>query len=129
VADINTRECAGFLERLRRRFGDHLRPSSLPAILDPCENRSLAISPEVRASLHDDGLTILHIPTGRVFVCNRTASRIWQGVAKGLTADAISEEISRECDVARDLVQQHTSKFLTELERRGLVTPRMAAGS
>ena len=129
MADINTQKRDGLLGRLLRRFGYNSRQSPLPAILDLCENRRLAIPPEVRASIHDDGLAILHIPTGRVFLCNRTASRIWQGVAKGLTAGAISEEISRECGVARDLVQQHTSKFLTELERRGLVTPRVGAES
>ena len=79
---------------------------------------------EVRTSAYEDGLALLHIPTGRMFLCNRTGSHIWQGVVKGLTTEAITEEISRECGVARALVQQHTCSFLAELESRGLVTRR-----
>jgi hypothetical protein len=87
------------------------------------------VAPDVRVSVHQDGLALLHIPSGRVFVCNRTAARIWDGVVKGLSADTISDEISRECGVERDLVHQHTSSFLAELERRGLVTRRVGAAS
>ena len=90
-------------------------------------DRILAISPEVRASAHEDGLALLHIQTGRVFLCNRTGSRIWQSVADGLSLDAISEQISRECGVTRDLVVQHTAEFLFELERRGLVYQKVGS--
>lgn len=79
------------------------------------------VSPEVQASVHDDGLALLQVSTGRVFLCNRIASRIWCGVVKGLNAEAISDEISRECGVKRDLVERHTYSFLAELERRGLL--------
>ena len=79
---------------------------------------------EVRTSVYEDGLALLHIPTGRMFLCNRTGAHIWQGIVKGLTTEAITEEISRECGVARALVQQHTSSFLAELEHRGLATRR-----
>jgi len=85
----------------------------------------VAISPEVRASAHEDGLALLHIQTGRVFLCNRIGSRIWQSLAKGLSADAIAEQISRECGVTRDLVARHTAEFLFELERRGLVSSKV----
>jgi hypothetical protein len=60
-----------------------------------------------------------------MFLCNRTGARIWQGIVKGLSAEAISQEISREFGVARAVVQQHTSSFLAELERRGLVSRRI----
>ena len=39
----------------------------------------------------------------------------------GFTAEAISEEISRESGVGRELVHQHTSAFVAELKRRRLV--------
>ena len=84
----------------------------------------MAIAPEVRVSNHGDGLALLHIPTGKVFVCNRTASRIWQGIEKGFTPEAISGEISREAGVGRELVHQHTSAFVAELKRRRLVIRR-----
>ena len=125
VADDSTQDRNDLLGRLFRRLAGNSRRVSPPASSDHKtidEDRSRAVAPEVRASVHEDGLALLHIPTGRMFLCNRTGSRIWQGVVKGLSTDAICEEISRECGVARDLVEQHTSSFLAELERRGLVT-------
>src|SRR5258708_31031965 len=77
---------------------------------------------EVRASAHDDGLVLLHIPTGLVYRCNRTGSRIWQGLASGLDLESISREVSREYGVAEYLVETHTSRFLDELEACGFVT-------
>jgi hypothetical protein len=91
-----------------------------------CGNRRLAIAPDVHASAHDDGLALLHVSTGRVFLSNQTGLRIWQGVAAGLTADAISEEISRDLGVRWEVVRRDTSSFIFELERRGLVIRRVA---
>ena len=130
AADNNAQKRTDFLRSLLGRFAGKSRQFPWPAPRVPeanGENRSRAIVSEVRASVHEDGLALLHIPTGRFFLCNRTGSRIWQGLAKGLSTDAICEEISRECGVARDLVEQHTSSFLAELERRGLVTRRLEA--
>ena len=91
-----------------------------------CDNRRLAIAPGVRASVHDDGLALLHISTGRVFLSNQTGLRIWQGVVSGLTTDAISEEISRDWGLGWEVVRRDTSSFIFELERRGLVIRRVA---
>jgi len=77
---------------------------------------------EVTASPHDDGLVILHIPTGRIYRCNRVGSRIWEGLAGGLDPSSISMEVSREYGVAESLVQTHTTRFVNELERCGFVT-------
>jgi hypothetical protein len=85
---------------------------------------ALAVPPDVRASAHDDGLAILHISTGQMFLCNRTGARIWQGVTAGLSVDAISEEISRECGIGSQLVRRHASTFLGELARRGLLVEK-----
>ena len=109
VFDINRQSRASFLRRLVQRFAGKSVPQNTTG------DRILAISPEVRASAHEDGLALLHIQTGRVFLCNRTGSRIWQSVADGLSLDAISEQISLECGVTRDLVVQHTAEFVFEL--------------
>jgi hypothetical protein len=81
---------------------------------------------EVHASAHDGGLVLLHVPSGRVYNCNRTGSRIWQGLAGGLDPDSISREISHDYGVEEAVVKAHTGLFVDELERRGFVT-RMAA--
>ena len=116
----------GLLHRLsgkrprRKEFPDRGTPDN------NCGNRRLAIAPDVRASAHDDGLALLHISTGRVFLSNQTGLRIWQGVVAGLTADAISEEISRDWGIGWEVVRRDTSSFIFELERRGLVIRRVA---
>lgn len=120
VTDSNTREQRGFLMRLLRRFAGRPMPRHQRVTPDPCRV-AWAVAPDVRSSVHDDGVAILHIPTGRVFLCNRTASRIWQGVVDGLSSEDTCDEISREWGVTRALVHQHASSFLTELERRRLV--------
>jgi hypothetical protein len=111
---------------MRRLVGKGWARESVPveSRKGDCDDRALAVAPDVRASVHDDGLALLHISTGRVFLCNRTGSRIWQGLVEGLSADAICEGISRDCDVAWELVQRHTSSFIVELEGRGLLIRR-----
>jgi len=122
-------EGGSWIRLLRRLCGKSRRSVECPD-WDTCEinrdNRRLEAAPDVRASVHDDGLALLHISTGRVFLCNQTGSRIWQGVVAGLSADAISEEISRDWGVGWELVRRHTSSFIFELERRGLVIRRAA---
>jgi hypothetical protein len=126
VTDASAREERGFLTRLLRRFAGRSTPRQQRVTPDPCRV-AWAVAPDVRASVHDDGVAILHIPTGRVFLCNRTASRIWQGVVDGLSSEDTCDEISREWGVTRALVHQHASSFLSELERRRLVVQRPGA--
>ena len=114
--------------RLSRWVAGRRLPRGRPVTPGPCRV-AWAVAPDVRASVHDDGVAILHIPTGRVFLCNRTASRIWQGVVDGLSSEDTCDEMSREWGVARDLIHQHASSFLTELERRRLVIPRQEGGA
>ena len=126
VAEINVHKRGDVFGRLRRLAGSFWPgPQSRRDPLEPgSATERLAVAPEVRVSDHGDGLALLHIPTGRVFVCNRTASRIWKGIENGVTPEAISGEISQEAGIGRDLVHQHTSAFVAELKRRRLVIDR-----
>jgi Coenzyme PQQ synthesis protein D (PqqD) len=128
VPEIKTHKLSNILGRLRQLAGN-IRLGQRSRTADPLEtgwaNRRLAAAPEVRVSNHGDGLALLHIPTGKVFVCNRTASQIWQGLQNGFTPEAISGELSREAGVGRELVHQHTSAFVAELKRRRLVIRRV----
>jgi len=83
--------------------------------------RWVVLEDDVRASFHEEGIALLNLATGKVFLSNEIGSRIWRGLAAGLSPRAIGEELSREFGVALDLVEQHTSSFLNELIRRGLV--------
>lgn len=86
----------------------------------------LVVSNDVRASFHEDGIAILNLSTGKVFLSNETGSRIWRGLVAGLSPDAIGEELSREFGVAREVIHRHTSGFLNDLEQRGLVIRKAA---
>jgi hypothetical protein len=86
------------------------------------DNRGrIAVAEDVRVSLHEDGLVLLHIPTGSVFLCNRTGSRIWEGLVRGLSPDAIGEELRSEYRVAYDVLQEHIRSFVSELEIKGFL--------
>lgn len=83
---------------------------------------ALCVSPFVRVSVHDDGLALLHIQSGKVFLCNRIGSRIWQGLSVGCTPEDVADQISRQYGVGRDIAEKDTFSFVGELERRGLMT-------
>jgi coenzyme PQQ synthesis protein D (PqqD) len=109
---------------LRWRHGIAGKPQPLSGADRKSPAGSLVAAGEVRVSIHDDGLALFDISTGKVFLCNETGSLIWQGIVAGLSPDAICEEISREFGVAVELVSRQTSSFVAELESRGLVVRR-----
>jgi hypothetical protein len=82
---------------------------------------SFAVNPEAAASIHDDGIVILHTGQGRLYTSNGTGARIWRGVEQQLPLEAIAEEISGEYRIARTTAREHTVRFLAELERNALI--------
>jgi hypothetical protein len=114
------------LERLLARHYRKTQPSIGPAKvpreeIDPGKS-PLAISPTTRVSQHADGLTLLHIPSGQIFVCNRTAARIWQGAMEGKCLDELSEEMSRRFRIGREVAQKDTCSIVSQMELHGLIT-------
>jgi len=71
-------------------------------------------------SVHEDGLVILHVLSGRVFTSNQTGARIWQYLEQKLPLETVAAEISREYGVDRETAQEDTARFLAELEWNGL---------
>jgi len=78
------------------------------------------VNPEAAASIHDDGLVILHVPSGRIFTSNRTGARVWQGLQRQLPLDAIAVEISDDYGIDPATARKDAVCFLAELERNGL---------
>jgi len=86
------------------------------------ESGPLTPAADVRASLHGEGLVLLHIPSGRIFQSNRAGAKIWQALANGLDLDSISETISREYDLPAELARRDAGKFVEQLQQQGFVS-------
>ena len=98
----------GPLRRRRPKTSHHSRP--------------IAVAPQVLVSSHDEGLVLLHVPSGRIFQCNRTASRIWEGLSRGWNQDKIAEDISHAYGVPIETVHRDTQCFVDKLESNGFLT-------
>jgi hypothetical protein len=113
------------LEKLLLRDHRKTQPPTGPAKMlqgegDP--NKSpLAISPDTRVSQHAEGLTLLHIPSGQIFVCNRTAARVWQGATEGRCVDELSAEMSRQFRIGREIAQKDICSLVGQMELHGLI--------
>jgi Coenzyme PQQ synthesis protein D (PqqD) len=85
------------------------------------DDHRITVSSEAAASIHDDGIVILHTRRGRLFSSNRTGARIWRCIEQQLPFDAIAETIGSEFHIARTIAREHTARFLAELERHSLI--------
>ena len=90
-------------------------------------NFSFTVNPNAAASMHEDGIVILHTGKGCLFSSNGTGARIWRGVENQLSLQAIAEEISSEYQVTPNIAHRHTVNFLAELERQGLIQREAAS--
>jgi hypothetical protein len=81
---------------------------------------SIRLNPGASASIHDDGLAVLHVPSGRIFTSNQTGARVWRCLELQLPLDAIAAEISRDYGIDQAAAREDVARFLTELERNGL---------
>lgn len=84
-------------------------------------NLNFTVSPKATASVHDDGVVILHLGNGRFYTCNGTGARIWRGIEQRLSLDAITQEISSAYEIALNTARQHTVRFVAELELHALI--------
>ncbi len=91
------------------------------AIRDQVEDRELKISSDAAASIHEDGIVILHTRKGRLFSSNRTGACIWRCIEQRLSFEAIAEKLTSEYQIARTTARQHAVRFLAELERHNLI--------
>jgi hypothetical protein len=85
------------------------------------DGHRITVSSEAAASVHDDGIVILHTRRGRLFSSNRTGAQIWRCIELQLPFEAIAEKICSEYQIASTIVREHTARFLAELERHSLI--------
>jgi hypothetical protein len=93
----------------------------MTAINHQINNREVKISSDAAASIHEDGIVILHAGKGRLFSSNRTGARIWQCIEQQLPLEGIAEKLTSEYQIARATAQEHAARFLVELERHSLI--------
>jgi hypothetical protein len=87
---------------------------------------SFAVNPKAAASVHDDGVVILHLGNGIFYTCNGTGARIWRAIEQRLSLEAIAQEISSAYQIALTTARQHTVRFLAELELHELIQQDVA---
>ena len=76
---------------------------------------------EAAASIHENGIVILHLGNGRVYAANETGARIWSRIQQQAGFDTIADEISSEYQIGRTTACEHVVGFLAELERHSLI--------
>jgi hypothetical protein len=82
----------------------------------------MAVSPDVIASPHEDGVVFLHVGRGEVFNSNRIGARIWRGLVEKEPLGAVTAAIASEYGVEPELVERDARGFLREMEARGFLT-------
>jgi len=85
------------------------------------ESVEIAISPDVIASEHADGVVFLHVGKGNVFNSNRVGARIWQGLADRRPLAAVVVAIAQEFGVEPEQVERDAASFLAELGAQGFL--------
>lgn len=85
------------------------------------------VNSDATASIHDDGIVILHVRTGRLYTSNRIGSCIWRSIERQVALDEIAKEISDAYQIARSIAKEHTVRFVSELERHGLIEREVAS--
>ncbi len=81
----------------------------------------LAVAPEVKVSVHRDGIVFLHAARGVVFSANPVGSRIWQNINDGHSMEQIAAGLSREFDAPRELVERDAAQFVSQLLSEGIL--------
>jgi hypothetical protein len=79
------------------------------------------VDTEAAGSIHENGIVILHIGSGRVYAGNRTGARIWRGIEQKESLKAIAAEISEEYQIPITSACEHIRGFICDLEQHSLI--------
>jgi hypothetical protein len=78
-------------------------------------------NPEACASIHDQGIVILHLGSGTMYSSNETGASIWRQIEQQLPLEVIAEQISGEYQIPHSTCREHVVSFLAELEQHALI--------
>jgi hypothetical protein len=69
----------------------------------------------------DDDIVMANVESGKYYGLALTGKRIWELLAQPRTVGDLCAQLLAEYDVARNICEQQTLSFLTELQREGLI--------
>src|SRR5690242_9935031 len=102
-----------FRERRRQNDPPGIHPGSF----------QFHVAPDIKASMHPEGLVLMHLGKGTVFASNRAGAMIWEGAVGHWTLDRVAERIGAEFDIPRQTARQDALRFVEELAAEGLLLP------
>ena len=96
------------------------RLRNAPNDLEPGRLR-FCVAPDVKASLHSDGVILIHLGRVTVFSANLVGARIWSGAAERWSMKKLADFISGEFHIPPETAQRDAAEFLEQLEAEGLL--------
>jgi len=97
--------------------------SSQPASRSTQPGLRFRAAPEVKASVHSEGVVLIHIGKGIVFSANRVGAMIWDGATKQWSIERVVRSISEAFQIPAHAVERDAASFLAELQAEGLLIP------
>src|SRR5262249_43088805 len=73
-------------------------------------------APDVKASVHADGVILIQLKTGTVFSANRAGAMIWNGATQRWSLDRVAHSISEMFGIPAQRVRDDTVEFLAQLQ-------------
>jgi len=81
----------------------------------------LKLSGQVRSTHNQDGAVVLDIRQGQMFRLNLVGSRMVELLKQGYSEAQIAEQVSRQFNAPREIVENDLREFLAHLERNHLL--------
>jgi hypothetical protein len=79
------------------------------------------VANDVRSTVSENGLVLLHIGSGLVFTANQTGARIWSEITQGACPATVGRGLSREYGAPIEQTTRDVAQFVSELVARGLL--------
>jgi len=79
------------------------------------------VAPDVKASVHSEGIVLINLSRGTVFSANRVGAMIWNAAAERWSLDRVAASISSEFHIPAQTAQQDAAEFLAQLAAEGLL--------
>lgn len=88
----------------------------------------LRISDTIRQTQTMDGGVLLDIHHGQMFCLNLVGAKILELLQRGYDESRITDDISRDYGVSREVVRADVTEFIEMLEKNRILLPGPAAG-